>query len=172
MVLSKFKNIRAIVLDVDGVLTDGSILVTEYGEQLRSFNVKDGFAMQLAIKQGLHIIAISGGNSKGVERRLKSLGLKEIYIDVSDKKTLLHGLLGKLKIDCREVIFIGDDLPDYEVMRSVGLPICPADAVQEIKAIAQYVSVYKGGEGVVRDIIEKVLKLQSKWMLKSSIKSV
>lgn len=149
---------------MDGVLTDGSILVTEAGEQLRSFNVKDGYAMQLAIKCGYQICAISGGRSTGVGKRLKSLGVRHVFLGVLDKTAILEQLLSEEKIQREHILYMGDDIPDLEAMQSVGLPVCPADAAEEIIAISQYVSPINGGKGCARDVIEKVLKVQGRWM--------
>jgi len=148
---------------VDGVLTNGDILVNEQGEQLRSFNVKDGYAIQYAVKQNVLIFVITGGKSLGVVKRFENLGVQEIHIGVSDKLTLLNTLLLKYDIDRKDVMFIGDDMPDYACMKEVGVAIAPADAIEEIKYLSDYVSTKKGGEGVAREIIEKMLKLQDKW---------
>jgi len=160
MVLKKFAAIKAVVLDVDGVLTDGRLLVTEAGEQLRSFFVKDGYAMQLAVKMGLDIWVISGGNSNGVRLRLEGLGIKEIHLGV------------KHQLRLEDLMYVGDDMPDYDVMQVVGLAVCPSDAVDDIKTISHYMSPKRGGEGVVRDVLEKILKLQGRWGVQTEIKSV
>src|SRR5690606_25371800 len=163
MVLKKLKNIQYIILDVDGVLTDGRVLVNEEGEQWRSFNVKDGYAIQYAIKQGIQVIVITGGMSTGILKRFSGLGVQEVYLNISDKLSLLKELQMKYEFAYEQCLFIGDDLPDLACMRQVGVAICPADAAEEIKAISHYVSIRKGGDGIVRETIEKVLKLQGKW---------
>ena len=163
MIYTKLKSVKCVVLDVDGVLTSGQILVTEEGEQLRTFNVKDGYAIQYGIKQGLHIIVITGAKSKGVKTRMEGLGVKETFLGISDKWTLLASLLDKYNYSPEEVLFLGDDMPDYICMQKVGIAVSPADAVEDIKQISHYVSKYKGGDGVVRDILEKILRLQDKW---------
>jgi len=172
MILQEFARIKAIVVDVDGVLTDGTVQVDEHGEQLRTFNVKDGYAMHLAISRGLPIIVISGGKNAGVQRRLEGLGIQEIHLGVADKLALLREILLRFKIELQDVMFIGDDMPDYHCMKAVGIAACPADAVEEIKLISQYVSGKSGGRGVVRELIEKTLKLQNKWFDDSHVKSI
>ncbi|MFZ4263383.1 KdsC family phosphatase [Sphingobacterium sp. HJSM2_6] len=172
MLFNKLKNIKVIILDVDGVLTDGTVLVNEQGEQLRTFNVKDGYAMQLAEKVGLKIWVITGGKSEGVKSRLLGLGLSEVHLAVQNKRVLLRELLATHGISSEQALYVGDDMPDYEVMQDVELAVCPQDAVEEIKAIAHYMSPKAGGKGVVRDIIEKTLKMQGKWVLDSQLKSI
>lgn len=149
---------------MDGVLTDGSILVTEAGEQLRSFNIKDGYALQLAIKCGYQICAISGGRSTGVGKRLKTLGIRDVFLGVGDKTKILTQFLAEKQVQPEHILYMGDDIPDLAAMKLVGLPVCPADAAEEIKAICLYISPINGGKGCARDVIEKVLKVQGKWM--------
>ncbi len=172
MIFQKFTQIKAVVLDVDGVLTDGTLQVTESGEQLRTFYVKDGYAMQLAEKMGLMLWVISGGRSEGVRLRLQGLGVKEIHLGVSQKMDVLNELLSKYELTADQLMYVGDDMPDYEVMQVVGIAACPIDAVEDIKTISHYMSPFKGGRGVVRDILEKILKLQGKWGVQTHIKSV
>ncbi|WP_156306191.1 KdsC family phosphatase [Sphingobacterium endophyticum] len=172
MVIKKFSAIKAVVLDVDGVLTDGKLLFTEAGEQLRTFFVKDGYAMQLAVKMGLQIWVISGGKSIGVQKRLLGLGITEIHLGVKNKMQVLSQLLLKYQLNLHDLMYVGDDMPDYEVMQVVGLAVCPNDAVEDIKSISHYMSPKNGGEGVVRDVLEKILKLQGKWGVQTEIKSV
>ena len=171
MVLKKFAAINVVVLDVDGVLTDGKLLVTENGDQLRSFFVKDGYAMQLAVRMGLHIWVISGGRSEGVRKRLEGLGITEIHLGIKNKMEVLQNLLDQYNYSFADLMYVGDDMPDYEVMSAAGLAVCPNDAVEEIKAISHYMSPKNGGEGVVRDVLEKILKLQGRWSLQTDIKS-
>ncbi|GAA4517164.1 MULTISPECIES: KdsC family phosphatase [Sphingobacterium] len=163
MIYTKFKTIKCVVLDVDGVLTDGKILVTEEGHQLRTFHVKDGYAIQYAVKQGLTIVVITGAKSLGVKARFEGLGVKETYLGIHDKWSVLEEVMNRYQLAPTEVMFIGDDMPDYLCMQKVGVAVAPADAVEEIKAISHYVSRCKGGEGVVREVLEKILKLQGKW---------
>lgn len=172
MIYTTLKTINCVVLDVDGVLTNGDILVTEQGEQLRSFNVKDGYAIQYAIKQGLYIFVITGARSQGVLKRFEGLGVQEVHLGISDKLTLLSSLLKKYSLSLENTLFIGDDMPDYACMKEVAVAVAPADAVEDIKKISHYVSVKRGGEGVVREILEKILKLQGKWHHDVFIKSI
>lgn len=161
--LDKLKNITTFFFDVDGVLTNGNVLVTESGEQLRQFNTKDGYAIQLAIKKGYKIVIISGGKSLGVDKRLKGLGVTDIFLGVSDKVEVFDAYIKENATKLQETVYVGDDVPDGVVMKLVNLAVCPSDAVDEIKEISHYVSPKKGGEGVARDIIEKVLKIQNQW---------
>lgn len=162
--LSKLKDITTLVFDVDGVLTDGSVFVTETGEQSRAFNIKDGYALQLAVKCGYNVAAISGSRSKTAIHRLNSLGITDVFLGAQVKTQKLKDYLESKSILAANVLYMGDDIPDLEVMKRVGLPVCPADAVEEIKGVSTYVSPYPGGRGAARDIIEKVLKVQGKWM--------
>ncbi|MVZ63300.1 KdsC family phosphatase [Sphingobacterium humi] len=172
MIFQKFSKIKAVILDVDGVLTDGTLQVTEAGEQLRTFYVKDGYAMQLAVKMGLHLWVISGGKSEGVRKRLEGLGIQEIHLGVSNKRDVLESLMQQYEIESEYLLYVGDDMPDYEVMQLVGIAACPQDAVEDIKQISHYMSPFKGGRGVVRDILEKILKIQGMWGVETQIKSV
>lgn len=161
--LDKLKDITTFVFDVDGVLTNGQILIAENGEQLRQFNIKDGYAMQLAIKKGYHMAVITGAKTTAVKLRLQGLGVKHIYLNASHKKPFFTDFLNQNGLKPEEVLYVGDDLPDQEIMETVGIAVAPADAAQEIKDISAYISPFNGGEGVVRDIIEKVLKVQGNW---------
>ncbi|SHM96131.1 KdsC family phosphatase [Mucilaginibacter sp. OK098] len=162
--LSKLKEITTLVFDVDGVLTDGSVFVSDEGLQSRSFNIKDGYALQLAVKCGYNVCSVSGSRSKSAVHRLNSLGIKDVYMGIHTKIEKLKIYLEEKSISPENVLYMGDDIPDLEVMKYVGLPVCPADAVEEIKAICKYVSPLAGGKGCARDVIEKVLKIQDKWM--------
>lgn len=157
------KHITTFIFDVDGVLTDGTILVTTEGEMLRSMHTKDGFAIKTALQAGYHMCIISGGSNEGVRRRLEGLGVSDIYLGAHNKIEQLNTYLNAKNINIENVLFMGDDIPDYPVMKLVGLPCCPQDAVPEIKAISKYVSHKNGGKGAVRDVIEQVLKVQDKW---------
>jgi 3-deoxy-D-manno-octulosonate 8-phosphate phosphatase (KDO 8-P phosphatase) len=161
--LDQLKNIRHFVFDVDGVLTDGKVLALESGEQARSFLVKDGYAIESALKAGYGISIISGGNQEGVFKRLSFLRISNIHLGVKDKVATFQLLCTEQQIDPKTVLYMGDDLPDFDVMQYVGLPTCPADAVPEIKEIAAYISHVNGGEGCVRDVIEKVMRAQQTW---------
>ena len=163
--LDKLKDISTFVFDVDGVLTNGNILITETGEQLRQYSIKDGYAIQLALKKGYQICIITGAKTEAVELRLKGLGIHHIYLGASYKLPLFEDFLSKTGLKREEIVYVGDDLPDQEIMEQVAISVCPADAVEEIKAISTYISPKLGGAGVVRDIIEKVLKVQEKWFI-------
>lgn len=158
------KKIKALVFDVDGVLSADMVPLHPCGEPMRMVNVKDGYAMQLAVKCGLELAIITGGNTEAVRKRFAMLGLRHIYLGARFKKEQLQHFLEQTGITADEVLYMGDDIPDYEVMQMVGLPVCPADAAPEIKAIATYISPKEGGRGCGRDVIEQVLKAQGKWM--------
>ena len=162
--LTTLKDITTFIFDVDGVLTDGSVFVTETGEQSRAFNIKDGYALQLAVKCGYNVCAISGSRSKTAIYRLNSLGITDVFIGAHVKINKFKDYLESKHILPANVLYMGDDIPDLGVMKLVGLPVCPADAVEEIKAVSAYVSPLGGGKGCARDVIEKVLKVQDKWM--------
>jgi len=158
------KKIKAFLFDVDGVLSASTIPLHPSGEPMRMINIKDGYVMQLAVKQGYILGVITGGNADAVRIRFENLGLKYIYMKSFIKMKSFNDFMEKTGLLPEEVVFVGDDIPDYEVMQRVGLPVCPADAVPEIKAIAKYISTKNGGDGVGRDIIEQVMKVQGKWM--------
>lgn len=162
-ILAAFKPVKLFALDVDGVLTDGSLLLMNDGQMVRRMNIKDGYALQLAVKKGYHVLVISGGNSDAVKMRLDKLGVKDVFMSVLDKKEVLQQYMQQHNIQKNEVLYMGDDMPDLAVMQMAGLPCCPADAVAEIRDISNYISPVKGGEGCVRDVIEKVLKLNAHW---------
>ena len=170
-VLELFSKITTFVFDVDGVLTDGSLLVMPGGVMVRRMNIKDGYALQLAVKKGYRVIIISGGNSPEVEERLSRLGITHIFMRTENKMLTLESVMQQQHLTPSEVLFMGDDVPDLEVMSRVDLPCCPADAVTEIKQISKYISPLKGGEGCVRDVIEKVLKLRGNWSLDTLLRS-
>lgn len=161
--LDKFKHITTFVFDVDGVMTDGSLLVLPGGVMARRMNIKDGYALQLAVKRGYRVLVISGGNAPEVKERLEKLGIKDVWMQVKDKTALLQQVMQEHGLDRNAVLYLGDDLPDLSVMQTVGLPCCPADAARDIKEIAHYISPLKGGEGCVRDVIEKVMRLRGNW---------
>jgi 3-deoxy-D-manno-octulosonate 8-phosphate phosphatase (KDO 8-P phosphatase) len=162
-ILELFAPIRTFVFDVDGVLTDGSLMLTEDGHMLRSMNIKDGYAMQLAIKKGYKVWIISGGKSEAVKLRLNRLGVQEVYIGIESKKEFLHEIALVSNTEYDYVLYMGDDIPDYAAMQVCGLPCCPNDAAPEIKQVSKYISPFNGGKGCVRDVIEKVLKLNGDW---------
>lgn len=157
------KNITTFIFDVDGVLTDGTITITTNGEMLRTMHTKDGYAIKAALMAGFNVCVISGGTNEGVRERLKALGVTDIYLGAHHKKDELREYMDSYNIKTDQALFMGDDLPDYEVMQMVGLACCPQDAVPEIKGISHYISHKDGGKGCVRDVIEQVLKVQGKW---------
>jgi 3-deoxy-D-manno-octulosonate 8-phosphate phosphatase (KDO 8-P phosphatase) len=159
----KLNKVNTFIFDVDGVLTNGMLLVMPDGEFLRSMNIKDGYAMQLAIKKGYRIAIISGGHSKGVPVRLQRLGVQDVFMGVADKLEVYNSLLEKYALTDESILYMGDDLPDLPLIKRCGVPCCPQDAVREIKAESVYISDRNGGDGCVRDIIEQVLRLHGKW---------
>lgn len=163
MFLEQLKHITTLIFDMDGVLTNGDIIAAESGEFLRTFNIKDGYALQLAVKRGYHVCIISGGKGEAIRKRFEGLGINNIFLGISDKVAVYNRLCEESQLTKSEVLYMGDDIPDLKVMQLVGLATCPADAVPEIKAISHYISPYSGGKTAVRDIIEKVLKVQEKW---------
>ncbi|MGQ9848027.1 MAG: KdsC family phosphatase [Bacteroidales bacterium] len=158
----KLPLVRAFIFDVDGVFS-GNIFLSSNGEQWRSMNIKDGYAVQLAVKKGFPIAIITGGNCDGIRFRFEGLGVKDIYMNSSNKQEAYQDFIAKYNLNPQHIMYMGDDLPDYEVMKQVGIPVCPSDAAQEIKNISNYISHIKGGEGCVRDVIEQVLRAQGKW---------
>jgi 3-deoxy-D-manno-octulosonate 8-phosphate phosphatase (KDO 8-P phosphatase) len=163
-VLAYFSRITTFVFDVDGVLTDGKLLVTEGGDFLRSFHSRDGYALRRAIDEGYNVCIITGGKGGSIENRLTKLGIKQYYTAAGDKVGPFQDYVKTHNINPADVLYMGDDLNDFTVMQKVGLPCCPADACAEIIATSHYISTFKGGDGCVRDVIEKVMKLQGKWL--------
>lgn len=170
-ILQIFKSITTFIFDIDGVLTDGTVIVLENGLQARRMNIKDGFALQMAEKSGYNVLIVSGGNSLPVAERLQKLGVTNIHMSVLDKKTFIADYMTANKINPAEVLYMGDDLPDIPVLSIVGMSCCPADAVAEVREMVQYVSPIKGGEACVRDVIEKVLKLNNHWHYRVDVTS-
>lgn len=166
--MSKFKQeltkIKAFVFDIDGVFSSSKLQIHPSGEIIRTTNIKDGYAVQLAIKKGYKIAIITGGNSEAVRERFKGLGITDIYLRSSDKVTDFEDFIELYDIDPETILYMGDDMPDYNVMLRVGMPTCPADAASEIKGISKYISGVKGGEGCVRDVVEQVLRVHGDWM--------
>ena len=166
-ILEKFKAIKTFIFDMDGVLTDGSLLILNDGEWLRKMDIKDGYSMHVAANHGYRMAVISGSTSQASKARLLHLGVKDVFMKVADKRKLLESYIEEHHLNADEVLFIGDDIPDYDCMDVVGLSCCPADAVNELKQIVKYVSPFNGGHGCVRDVVEKVLKLNGNWPLQS-----
>lgn len=169
-ILDRFKQITTFVFDMDGVLTDGTVYVLSDG-QYRRMSIRDGFALQLAVKKGYRIAVISGSNSEPVTQRLLKLGIEDVYMNVKDKTARLKEYMQQHALKTEQVLFMGDDIPDYEVMQMVGMACAPADAVMEVKQVAHYISLANGGMGCVRDVIEKVLKLNDHWDLHTNTPS-
>ncbi|WP_442588510.1 KdsC family phosphatase [Pedobacter sp. AW31-3R] len=163
MFLQRLKTVTTLIFDVDGVLTTGDVIASSTGELLRTFNIKDGYALQLAVKRGYHVCIISGGHGQAMASRFAGLGIPDVHLGVGDKVEVFERYLEKYGIQAEDVLYMGDDIPDLKVMQLVGIPTCPADASNDIKAISTYISPFNGGKTAVRDVIEKVMKLQGKW---------
>lgn len=161
--LSLFREINTVVFDCDGVFTNSQLLVTEEGKLLRSMSVRDGYAVKRAIAAGIRLCVITGGSSTGVELRLKALGVPHYFGGVQNKPEVFREWVDFHELDVEKIMYMGDDLPDYEVMKMVGFPACPADASREITEISKYISPFQGGAGCVRDVLEKLLVIQGKW---------
>ena len=161
--LEYFAQIEVFVFDIDGVMTNNEVLLLEDGELVRKMNIRDGLALKMAIQHDFRVAVISGGYSHGVRKRLESLGIEDLYLGVKNKLEVFESFIELYNIDPGKVLYMGDDLPDYPVLRRVGLPTCPVDAAPEVIEVSQYISPLKGGAGCVRDVIEKVLRLKGKW---------
>jgi 3-deoxy-D-manno-octulosonate 8-phosphate phosphatase (KDO 8-P phosphatase) len=157
-------NVKAFVFDIDGVLSLQTTGLSIFGVPNRTVNFRDGYALQLAVKKGYIIGVISGSSSKEYQKRLKLLGINEIYLNSRSKLDNFNSFVKKHNLNKSDVLFMGDDIPDFEVMKEAGIPVCPADADSEIKQVSSYISDKKGGEGCVRDVIEQVLRLHNNWM--------
>ncbi|WP_297249524.1 HAD hydrolase-like protein [uncultured Prevotella sp.] len=164
MINYDLKKVRAVIFDIDGVLSANTITLHPEGEPMRTVNIKDGYAMQLAVKQGLRIAIMTGADVKSIRMRYEKLGVKDIFTGCSVKIRVYEKFLADNALSDEEVIFVGDDIPDYEVMSRCGCPCCPADACPDIKRVSRYVSNQNGGYGVGRDILEQVLRAQGKWL--------
>jgi 3-deoxy-D-manno-octulosonate 8-phosphate phosphatase (KDO 8-P phosphatase) len=169
--LSSFKKIVCFVFDVDGVLTNGNLLIMPNGVMARTMNIKDGYALQLAVKKGYQVWIISGGNSEDVKNRIALLGITEVHMKVENKKELLQSLALEHHISLEHILYMGDDMPDLDAMQLVSIAACPSDAAIDIKAIATYKAIAKGGEGCAREVIEKTLKLNDHWDIEDHIQS-
>jgi len=161
--LEKLNDITTFIFDVDGVLTDGTALASDTGELLRVFNIKDGYAMQLAVKKGYQLCIISGSSGQAMQKRFAGLGIQDVYLAVGNKVSVYEKYIKEKGISPHQVLYMGDDIPDLAVMQLVGLATCPRDAVDEIKQVAHYISTHNGGKTAARDVIEKVLRTQGKW---------
>ena len=154
---------EAFIFDVDGVMTDGAIIPLPEGDFLRRYNAKDGYALAYAVRQGYKVCVISGGHGATLERRLRMLGITDYYTDCMDKIAAMREFFEREGLDPAHVIYMGDDIPDPECMRLVGIPVCPADAASEVIEASRYVSEFRGGQGAVRDIVEQVLRARGDW---------
>ena len=159
----ELRGVKAFVFDIDGVLSHQTMYLHPHGEPMRTINIKDGYAMQLAVKKGYPVGVISGGATRAIKMRLKRLGVKDIYLGISNKKEALDDFLSRHGLTYDSILYMGDDLPDLEVMKLVRFPTCPADAVTEIKQASKYISQYTGGDGCVRDVMEQVMRLHNHW---------
>ncbi len=157
-------DISTFIFDVDGVLTDSSVFVTNEGEILRTMNIRDGYAMKAAVESGYNVCIISGGSNEGVRVRLRNLGITDIHLGTPNKVETFYKYTDVNNINPEHILYMGDDIPDYHVMKLVGLATCPQDASPEIKTISKYISHKNGGKGAARDVIEQVMKTQGKWM--------
>ena len=167
--LQQLSQISCFVFDMDGVLTDGTLTILPDGVMARKMNIKDGFALQLAVKKGYTVMVISGGDSPEAKERLLKLGVDQVWMGVKDKLTLLKTDLEQKQIPMSQVLYMGDDIPDLAVMQAVGFACCPADSAIDIRLASKYTSPFKGGEGCVRDVMEQVLKLRGDWDLGTGI---
>lgn len=159
----RLNKIRCILFDIDGVVTDGKIMILESGEVIRNMNSKDGYALHLAVQKGYRLGVISGGNNLGVKQLLARTGITDVFINAHDKLAVYENYILENKLKEEEILFVGDDLPDHGIMSRVGVAVCPNDAAVEIKEICHYVSPKKGGEGCMRDILEQVMRVQGNW---------
>lgn len=164
MINYDLSKIKAMVFDVDGVLSCDVMNLSPEGDPVRTVNVKDGYALQLAVKMGLNLCIITGARVESVRKRFEGLGIKDVYIASSVKIRDYEEFVAKYGLKSDEVLYMGDDIPDYQIMQLVGLPCCPADACPEIQSLSKYVSPLAGGRGCVRDVVEQVLKVQGKWL--------
>ncbi len=160
----KLKDVKAFAFDVDGVLSYDNIYLHPDGEIMRTMNIKDGYALQYAVKKGYPVAIITGGNSDAVKKRFQNLGITDIYLQARDKKEALEDFIYKYDLKYSEVLYMGDDIPDIILLETVGVPTCPLDATEEVKRCSIYVSDKKGGEGCAREVLEQVLRLHGNWM--------
>ena len=164
MINYDLKKIKAVIFDIDGVLSAETVTLHQDGDPMRTVNIKDGYAIQLAVKMGLHIAIMTGAYTESIRLRYSKLGVSDIFLKCAVKIKTYDEFLAKYGLNDDEVIYVGDDVPDYEVMRRCGCPCCPKDACPDIKDISLYISDVKGGYGCGRDIVEQVLRAQGKWL--------
>ncbi len=166
--MSNFKEelqkVKAFVFDIDGVLSRQTISLDSDGDPLRTINLRDGYALQLASRKGYSLCVISGNSSTSIHKRLSSLGVKHVYLGIAEKGAVMKEYMEEAGLTKEQVMYMGDDIPDFKVMKMAGVAVCPADADNEIKQISVYISDKKGGEGCVRDVIEQVMRLHGNWM--------
>lgn len=162
----RLAGVKCFIFDVDGVLTNGSLFVMP-GELIRVMNIRDGYALHEAVKAKYKVCIISGGKSESVRTRLNNLGVTNIHLGVTDKKEKLREILDEYDLNTEDILYMGDDLPDFEVMKLIGVPVCPNDAAHEIRELSLYISPFKGGDGCVRDVIEQVMRLHGRWPYQS-----
>ena len=170
--LEKLEQVKLLVFDLDGVMTNGKILVMPNGEWIREMDIKDGYALQHAVKSGLKVAVITGSSSTPVKERLSKLGIELFFENTPQKSLVINKLLNEMKIDKSSALFMGDDLPDLDAFQAVGIKSCPSDASPELLQHADYISPKSGGNGCVRDIIEKVLRTQGRWSAPTNIQSI
>lgn len=161
---TKLKQITTLVFDVDGVMNEGKVILSSSGEMVRTMNTRDGFALRYALKKGFNICIITAGNSPMVKDRLNYLGIKDVFLEVNNKLEVLKNYCNQNNINIDDVLYVGDDIPDFECIKAAGIGACPKDAANEIRIISDYISHFKGGEGCVREIIEQVMKEQKIWL--------
>ena len=171
--MSNFKEdlrkVKAFIFDVDGVFSSADLILFPSGDLVRTMNIRDGYAVQYAVKKGYPVGIITGGNSEAVRTRFQRLGISDIYMTSHNKMDDFRLFMNKHRLLPEDILYMGDDIPDYEVMQQVGFPVCPSDAVEEIKSVSRYISDRSGGQGCVRDIIEQVLRLHGKWMEEDAV---
>lgn len=170
-VLAKLQHITTVIMDMDGVLTDGGLLLMPNGEWVRRMNIKDGYALQLAVRKGYNVILVTGSFSAPVEDRLTRLGITEFYHHIADKAACIEAIREKHHLCADEMLFIGDDVPDISAMEKVGVGCCPPDAARDVLEIADYITSAKGGEGCVREILEKIMRVQGRWGIDLNVSS-
>lgn len=160
---TRLRQIKTLIFDVDGVMTDSQLILLPDGSMVRSMNARDGYALEYALKKGMHIAIITGGRNPMVKNRLEKLGITDIYLDAQNKREAYEDFCARYALKAEEMLYMGDDILDMEVMQCVGISSCPADAVPEVQAIADYISPLKGGKGCVRDVVEQTLKVKGLW---------